>query len=235
MESSKTQIAKLGKRLSSGRNSEDDLFRLDAYRRSFGPAYEVVIRALSGELGLSPTGRQIKTTQSIVAKLAREKTSLPRMQDIAGCRIVVETCAEQDDAVRRICFTFKDSKAVDRRKRPSHGYRAVHVVIPVEGKLIEVQVRTSLQHGWAELSEKLADIVGAEIKYGEGPKVIQDMLMKASRDIAETEALEEELSSLDRDDESYENMAGRVETLKSDWRDTISLTLESLDALRKLP
>jgi len=48
------------------------------------------------------------------------------------------------------------------------------------GKLIEVQVRTSLQHTWAELSEKLADEFDSSIKYGGGSKEIASYLSTLS-------------------------------------------------------
>jgi ppGpp synthetase/RelA/SpoT-type nucleotidyltranferase len=51
-----------------------------------------------------------------------------------------------------------------------HGYSAVHVIASPEGAPIEIQVRTALQHEWAELFEKLADLVGRGIRYGEPPR-----------------------------------------------------------------
>jgi ppGpp synthetase/RelA/SpoT-type nucleotidyltranferase len=55
------------------------------------------------------------------------------------------------------------------------GYAAVHVIVFPEGTPIEIQIRTAWQHEWAELFEKLADLVGRGIRYGEppagGPKV----------------------------------------------------------------
>lgn len=43
------------------------------------------------------------------------------------------------------------------------------IVFP-KGIPIEIQVRTSWQHEWAELFEKLADRVGRGIRYGDLPK-----------------------------------------------------------------
>jgi hypothetical protein len=58
---------------------------------------------------------------------------------------------------------------MDRRAETSHGYRAVHVIISLEGVSIEVQVRTLLQHCWADLMERLADRFGRQIRYGGSP------------------------------------------------------------------
>jgi len=53
--------------------------------------------------------------------------------------------------------------------------------------LIEIQIRTMLQHLWAELSEKLSDIIDASIKYGGGSDDVQQMLLPLSEMIAKYE------------------------------------------------
>jgi hypothetical protein len=58
---------------------------------------------------------------------------------------------------------------IDRRERPSHGYRAVHVIVYAETVPVEIQVRTMLQDLWAQISEKLGDIWGRGPRYGLGP------------------------------------------------------------------
>ena len=47
-----------------------------------------------------PVTSRPKTPESIVAKLCRSSTSLVRMQDIAGARIVVPTLETQDTVLR---------------------------------------------------------------------------------------------------------------------------------------
>jgi hypothetical protein len=47
----------------------------------------------------------------------------------------------------------------------------VHVIATVEGRPVEIQIRTRLQHQWANLFEKFADIVGRGIRYGEPPEM----------------------------------------------------------------
>jgi len=41
---------------------------------------------------------------------------------------------------------------------------------------IEIQVRTTLQHLWAQLSEKYADSVDPSVKYRGGPKHVREHL-----------------------------------------------------------
>jgi putative GTP pyrophosphokinase len=78
---------------------------------------------------------------------------------------------------------------------PSHGYRAVHVIAHLSGKLVEIQVRSALQHLWAELSERLSDVVDASIKYGGGPAQQRQILDQSSRQLAAAEALEAGLAT----------------------------------------
>jgi GTP pyrophosphokinase len=186
---SKTQINKLGDRLRHADPTADDLRLLDSYRLSFADVATTVVAKLREQLGLVANERAAKSTPSIVAKLRREKTRLTTMQDIAGCRVVVETLHDQDRTVAQILTLFPDATIIDRRDRPSHGYRAVHVITSSE-KPVEIQIRTALQHKWAEMSEKLADVVDPRLKYGEGPRKWLRGLQETSDYIAEIEAAE---------------------------------------------
>jgi putative GTP pyrophosphokinase len=99
------------------------------------------------------------------------------MQDVAGCRLVVQDLAEQDDVVERLSgLPWDRHRVFDRRATPSHGYRAVHVIVTTMDRHVEVQVRTALQDQWAQLSERLADRFGLDVKYGAGPPEARDLL-----------------------------------------------------------
>lgn len=189
-EMTKTQIDRLGERLRKGNISDDDLRLLDLYRRSFSEAYEIVVGTVRSELGLEPTGRPAKSTTSISDKLRRESIRLTQIQDIAGCRLTVPDIANQESVVQSLKSLFEDTSVVDRRKQPSHGYRAVHVIVNCLAKTIEIQVRTALQHLWAELSEKFSDVVDPAIKYGGGDENIQKVLIQSSYLVANQELIE---------------------------------------------
>ncbi|MBC5801001.1 MAG: hypothetical protein GIW94_13680 [Candidatus Eremiobacteraeota bacterium] len=63
---------------------------------------------------------------------------------------------------------YPEARVNDRRRKPQHGYRAIHIIVH-EGRCpIEIQLRTKLQNGWVQYSEKLADMHGNELKYGQG-------------------------------------------------------------------
>jgi len=196
-EISKTQIDRLGDRLRESDITEADLRLLDEYRRSFSEAYEFVVSGIRDELGLEPTGRPAKSTTSISEKLLRESIRLTQMQDIAGCRLVVSEIANQERVVTSLTKLFPQAPVVDRRARPSHGYRAVHVIVILGNKPVEIQVRTALQHVWAELSEKLADVVDPAIKYGGGSEATAKVLLEASTTIAQHETQEIALAKLE--------------------------------------
>lgn len=195
---SKNQIDKLGERLRKGNASEEDLRLLDDYRRSFTESYEFVVKAIREELGLEPTGRPAKSTTAIQEKLLRESIRLSQIQDIAGCRLLVHHIANQQQVVESLVVLFENGNVIDRREQPSHGYRAVHVIVEHREKVVEVQIRTLLQHSWAELSEKLSDIVDPAIKYGKGDRGILDVLLQASSQVAQEESQEVRLASLER-------------------------------------
>lgn len=192
-ELTKTQADRLGDRLKKGNITEADLRLLDAYRRSFTEAYEIVVGAIRRELALEPTGRPAKSTISISDKLRRESIRLTQIQDIAGCRLTVSDIFKQDEVVQSLSKLFENVTIVDRRQKPSHGYRAVHVIVQHSGKLIEIQVRTELQHLWAELSEKFSDIIDPAIKYGGGDEGFRLLLIEASLMVTKYELLEERL------------------------------------------
>lgn len=195
-ELTKTQIDRLGNRLRRGDPTQSDLRLLNDYRRSFSESYEDVASRIRDQLGLEPAGRPTKSTTSIVGKLRREKTRLSRMQDIAGCRLVVEDILTQDVVIENLKGLFDKVTVVDRRERPSHGYRAVHVILERHGKLIEIQVRTSLQQAWAQVSEKLSDIVDPSIKYGMGDEEVLLILARMSDRIKQHEEKESELNKI---------------------------------------
>lgn len=223
----KSQVNKLGKRLAAGEPTEADLQLLEEFLRTYTEPYESVRDGLL-ELGLEPSGRLPKTRQSIAAKVLRESTRLWTMQDMAGWRIVVGTCPEQDQAVALICGRFEGAEPKDLRNRPSHGYRAVHVIVSIGGKPVEIRVRTQWQNKWAMLSEKLADWFGHEVKYGGGPPVIQGPLESLSVGGAEAEGLELELASMSQDHPDHEGLDGRLGSIRMNLEAAVSGILREL-------
>jgi len=167
---STTRIDQLGVRLRAEDYSDDDLRMLDRFRRSYVSAYEYTVKVIREDLHLAPTGRPAKSTNAIRDKLNRSSVRLSQMQDIAGCRLIVEDPGQQQVLIRQLTARFPQSTVVDRREKPNHGYRAVHVVVWIGERAVEVQVRTEPQQAWAEYAEKLADTIDPALKYGGGPE-----------------------------------------------------------------
>jgi ppGpp synthetase/RelA/SpoT-type nucleotidyltranferase len=166
---SRTQIDQLGRRLRDSEPSVEDLRALEQVRALYQRPLAQVIAVLV-DLGLEP-GSRPKTTGTIVEKLRRlPSLRLSEMQDLVGARVVLEmTRGEQDALVGQITARFSNCRIVDRRARPSHGYRAVHAIVRLQGRPVEIQVRTRLQDLWAQIVERLADEWGRGIRYGEPP------------------------------------------------------------------
>lgn len=230
---SNAAIDRLGEKIAFELVTGDDLRDLDAWRRTFTSAYEEVVRLTRDMLKLAPTGRPAKSTPSIIDKLRRESIRLSQMQDIAGCRVVVSDSLEQDAIVLRLNGVVADATVVDRRKVPSYGYRAVHVIAKLHGRQVEIQVRTALQHSWAELSEKLSDRLGPSLKYGEGDPSITGLLGSWSDQIGEIEELEWSIANNAQDFLSETNAADAMGDLSArlvSVRRDLRQTLEDLTA-----
>lgn len=199
---SKTQIDKLGERLRRDSPSDADLVMLDAYRRSFADAYEETVGLINYAVGLPTSGRPSKSTPSILEKLRRESIRLSQIQDIAGCRIPLLNIEHQEEVLPLLIGAAKHhgfkTTIHDRRSNPSHGYRAVHVICHVMDRCVEIQIRTELQHLWAQISEKLSDLFDPAIKYGGGEPRLRGVLDKFAKSIADLEADEDEVLIMKR-------------------------------------
>jgi hypothetical protein len=125
--------------------------------------------------------QRLKRVPSIIAKLERYPSmGLSRMQDIGGCRAVLDTVPQ----VRRLTESYLKSsikhKLVTERDYISmpkdSGYRSVHLVYryfsdkaPAHNALqIEVQLRSRLQHSWATAVETVGAFLEEALKSSEG-------------------------------------------------------------------
>jgi hypothetical protein len=168
------QLDKLGKRLAQHAAISDEDYELLARVAEFYQAVTDKVQERLQALGLEPTTRGFKSTATMVDKLRRTHLPLKDIQDLGGARIVVDgDRLAQDRVVERIMRAFEDCPKpplkIDRRDKPSHGYRAVHVIVYEDSTPMEIQVRTKLQDAWAQISEKLGDLWGRGLRYGDGP------------------------------------------------------------------
>ena len=172
---SKSRISRLGKALiSASPPPAESLSELHELLMVYDAALDVAVARIREHTHVQTTSR-LKNTGTILEKLRRSGGgSLGNVQDLAGIRIVLDCdLTEQIRFARRIEKLFSDEarppKIADKRLEGIRGYRAVHVIATVEGRPVEIQIRTKLQHQWANLFEKFADVAGRGIRYGEPP------------------------------------------------------------------
>ena len=182
------QLAKLGRRLAApGPISDDDYAMLGHVAEIYQAVLDKVEERLQ-RLGYQATTR-VKTTGTLVDKLRRPpQLPLGSIHDVAGARIVMDGGRrEQDQIVERIVAAFSDCPKpplkIDRRERPNHGYRAVHVIVFEDSTPVEIQVRTKMQDTWAQITEKLADIWGRGLRYGEEPDQPDALAVQSSQPV----------------------------------------------------
>lgn len=137
-------------------------------------------------------GQRLKRAPQIVEKLSRHpKMKLSRMQDIGGCRAILQG---GHDEVRRVAariernWTIKHQKHYTLAEPAPSGYRALHIVVQRDGRLIEIQLRTPREQDWAEAIERTDKRLGIDLKSGRGPRVVLDYFRLAAEGLAMEDA-----------------------------------------------
>lgn len=125
-----------------------------------------------------------KRVPRIVRKLVRmDKTMLARLEDIGGCRVVVQTAGDMDQLCRRIRKNWGGQFTRDMRDYVAEpkdiGYRARHFVVKRDERAIEIQVRTVGQQRWADAVESLDARRDLNLKDGQGPESLVENFMIA--------------------------------------------------------
>lgn len=140
------------------------------------------------------TAQRLKRVPSIIKKLKREyhgkkaTMKLSQMQDIGGCRAVLKTTALVTKLIDKY-YSEKGNlkheriRTKDYVKTPKEdGYRSVHLIYKYSsdkkkspktafnGLLIEVQIRSKLQHLWATAIETVDFFTRQAIKSNQGQK-----------------------------------------------------------------
>lgn len=132
----------------------------------------------SGFKGL--TAGRAKRMTSIRKKLKRSTLHLDQIQDLAGCRAIMEDMAGVRAMIGELRAKLphefvRDFPYIDSIK-PS-GYRSHHMVYRFDGKgdeltfddlKLEIQVRTRLQHSWATAVEAVGLFRDEDLKAGIG-------------------------------------------------------------------
>lgn len=139
--------------------------------------------------------QRLKRVPTIVDKLDREPTmQLANMQDIGGCRAVLNTIDQVRRVQKRLAKNRPPVRLNDYIAEPrASGYRGVHVIVDYRGRQIEVQLRTQVMHEWAFTVERLSGRMNADLKSSSGP----DPVLRFLEAVSEAMALEEEGKTVD--------------------------------------
>ncbi len=206
----------------------------------------------------SITVQRLKRLPSIVKKLQRgyygnkPTMKLSQMQDIAGCRTVLSNV----ELVRKL---YKESyvkgdlkhKKVGEKdyiKNPKEdGYRSIHIIYRYnsdkEGKkdynklLIEIQIRSKLQHLWATAIETVDFFTRQAIKSNEGQKEWMDFFRLVSSALALIEDTPLVPNTPDKKEELYNKIKEKEKELQvikvmKGWTQAINVFEQ---AVRKKP
>lgn len=175
---SKKKIDKIGEKLKSEQKlNSNELAQLLQWRDGFSTTLDYYFKKISiktNEKERITLSRRLKRIDSIKIKLKRFKTMrLSTLQDIAGLRVVVKNINSLDEALTalRILPDKHTLKKLDNYNNSpkSDGYRGVHLIYQnKKSDLIEVQLRTELQHIWATAVETYGALQNTSFKTGEG-------------------------------------------------------------------
>jgi ppGpp synthetase/RelA/SpoT-type nucleotidyltranferase len=158
--------------------------QLNMFRQAhLGPLTEFTLQLqqwLSTYGGDYYVAQRLKRKPQIIRKLRRLSVRLTQLQDIGGARIVVKTNKDVDRLYQHLKFQLESQElTTEVRKsdyrvkgRDESGYRALHVIIKRNGRLLELQLRSEAQHYWAEQIERASIIYGYHLKEQEGDESV---------------------------------------------------------------
>lgn len=187
---SKKQIDKAGKTIASSDSSADEqqkaLEILNNWRSSHAYPLQVITSNLRRNNPNAIVVQRLKRLDSITGKLKRfPQMSLYRMQDLGGCRVIVNSIDEVYNSINK----YKTSRIRHILKRENDyiqnpkdsGYRSYHMIYQFhsddketynKNMLIEIQIRTQLQHIWATALETMGIYTKTALKASIGDKDI---------------------------------------------------------------
>jgi ppGpp synthetase/RelA/SpoT-type nucleotidyltranferase len=194
---SKTLIDNAGKALS--RDNETDVDKYIKYTEAFDEYRKHHLVPLSKttievQQWLAQYGKEyfiaqrLKRKPQILRKLLRFSARLSQLQDIGGTRIIVDQNIDVDGVVKFLVDRFKINKQLKLVKqtdyrgegREDSGYRAVHLILERDGYRMELQIRSKIQHYWAETIERTSIVYGHYIKELEGDPIIIEYFKRLS-------------------------------------------------------
>lgn len=172
---SKKQIDRAGKTLVSRDVSQEEINQAFAILNSWRAAHVSPLNTIASSLtSNNPNAivvQRLKRLDSIIEKLRRfPQMNLSKMQDLGGCRVILDNIDQVYKAVSHPNKSFTLKKENDYILNPkASGYRSYHRVYQSnDSQLVEIQFRTYLQHLWATALETMSIYMGTNLKSGIG-------------------------------------------------------------------
>ncbi|MCK5040510.1 MAG: RelA/SpoT domain-containing protein [Candidatus Aenigmarchaeota archaeon] len=194
------------------------------------------------------SAQRLKRVPSIIKKLNRKygdnkaTMKLTQMQDIAGCRVVMSNVqlAKKLYHDHYIKGDLKHKKVNEKdyiSNPKKDGYRSIHLIYKYNsdkgkkiynGLLIEVQIRSKLQHIWATAVETVGFFTGQAIKSNEGEEKWKVFFKLMSSAFAKIEGCPSIPNTLDDEKELYllikeKEKELNVRTKMESWTKSIKL------------
>lgn len=194
--------------------------------------------------------QRLKRKPQIIRKLSRLSVRLTQLQDIGGCRIIVEKNADVDRLLAFIeeCVAKQVTLSIERitdyrdKGRDITGYRAVHVLMARGGHKLELQIRSRIQHYWSESIERTSVVYGYYLKENEGDPAVISYFQRLSDAFFELESGREpsaatklEIDRLKDQSETIIDASERGKVLDSFVNESIIKTLTEKEARNPNP
>jgi ppGpp synthetase/RelA/SpoT-type nucleotidyltranferase len=149
---------------------------IETYQAAAKIAEEIIGDVFAGiPIAIHSVTARAKSPGSAARKIKRKKYASPQsqMNDVVGVRIITSYAQGVEEVVRRLKdrYEIDENNSIDKRQALGTGmvgYRSVHLVLKL-GKVgraddaakllteikIEVQVRSVIEHAWAEIEHEL--------------------------------------------------------------------------------
>jgi len=143
--------------------AEPTLEQCRAFIEEHRPTLEKTLGELKAIVATIPraeaTGR-LKRAENLLVKIqgkrraGRDTYGLGSVTDVIGARVTVRSINAMREAEQKILDAFKVLEHLDFAETPRQGdrlgYRSIHVVVEVDGRPAEIQLRTPNQSRWAD-------------------------------------------------------------------------------------
>lgn len=188
--------------------------------------------------------QRLKRKPQIIRKLNRLSVRLTQLQDIGGCRIIVDKNKDADNLINFLFDKIERSDDIKIKRQTDYrekgrditGYRAFHIILEKNNINLELQIRSKIQHYWAESIERTSVIYGYLLKEQEGDsnviayfRMLSDVFfeLEAGRDASSRQKLE--LDSLRQVAEQLIKKSDRNNLIGGYVNDDIIQTLKGIE------